>query len=629
MTTDIEGVRQVLRNTEDVSLADGMASPPDAQPVPEYGSQIDPYAGMEPDRDPGAPSGPDDTADAETWDRIREAAEEPLNDTGNGARFAIHFGHRLMWVPRVGWFVWGGKVWAKDPDGVATRVLAQQIAPLMARETAFITVPPAKAAMVGRKDAITAAVAELAALKTRTLDQETDLAAQRSDLGLINAILGQVQDRIGQRLTFAKTTGNSDRMKNMTGEAGVNLARPLTALDAAPLDVNTETGVLRFSVTSHGKFRRAEMHLVPHDPAFLMTKIMPVAYDPDARAPQFQTFLNRIQPEAEVQGFLQRIGGLAMLGAVEQIIVFLYGDGANGKSVLVDLIARILGDYAASAKIESLTGSNRRGGGDATPDLVPMIGARFLRTSEPDQGMQWQEGLIKELTGGEPILIRALHSDFIPVRPEFTLLISGNHKPDFRGTDDGIWRRVKLVPFAEQIPEAERIPKAEMDAMLFAEAPGILNWLIEGALAYLEGGIMEPEQVRDATRQLREESDPYGAFLDEACHVTGDPDDAIKALDLVNAFHFWLGSRGEGQFKDRTVSMKLKDRSRRWRSRRTGQKFTELKSGGVMRYTGLRLTPIFQRLWDDAPKDQRGRPLFSSTGASANSANEASAHEDF
>jgi len=298
-----------------------------------------------------------------------------------------------------------------------------------------------------------------------------------------------------------------------------------------------------------------------------------------------------------------------MLGLTEQMMVYLYGDGANGKSVLMDLIARILGDYAASAKIESLTGSNRRGGGDATPDLVPMIGARFLRASEPEKGVQWQEGLIKELTGGVPILVRALNKDFVEVRPLFKLVISGNHRPEFRGDDHGIWRRIKLVPFTVQIPEPERIPKQELDDMLFAEAAGVLNWMIEGALNYLEAGLNEPSAVRDATAALRAEMDYFGTFLGEACVVTGDSQDKMPASELVNAFHFWLAMRGEGQFRDRTVAMGLKDKSRKYRSPVTGQQFAELKSGGRMFYTGVKLNHIFARDWAETPKYPRGRPL--------------------
>jgi putative DNA primase/helicase len=240
---------------------------------------------------------------------------------------------------------------------------------------------------------------------------------------------------------------------------------------------------------------------------------------------------------------------------------------------------------------------------------VPLIGARFVRAAEPDEGMRWQEGLIKDLTGGEEILVRALHSDFVAVRPVFSLTISGNHKPDIRGTDDGIWRRLLLVPFDEQIPKEEQIPKAELDEILFAERDGIFARLVEALLDYLEQGLMEPQRIVDATAEFREESDPYGTFLDDACLMTGDPEDSLTAKEIVNAFHFWLAARGEGAFKDRTVAMAMKERSRRWRSKRNGQGFTARKSNGTMRYDGIRFNDLFRMDWNNAPKDSQGRAI--------------------
>lgn len=593
MNDGIEQVRGVLNAPEDVDL------PPELAGVnAEYDNPPPPFDGD--DRTP---------EEIELDARVGKAADLPLNDYGNGQRFVLHFGSDLMWVPRVGWFDWRKTVWKKDQDMIGVRAKAQKLGPLIAKETIWIKPPPAKWALVDSKAQLDAEFAELSVKKDRTEDDEKRLMQLRADRGDIDRLLSAVQDRIGQRLRHAKNAGNSGPINNMINEGGISLARDLDDLDADPLMVNTLSGVLVFKVENHKGIKRATVELRPHDRGDLLTKMIPVVYDPKARCDGFRTFIDRIQPDPDMQGFLQRVFGLSMTALVEQMLCFFYGDGANGKSVLVDLIANILGDYAATAKIESLTGQNRRGGGDATPDLVPLIGARFVRSSEPDKGVQWQEGLIKELTGGEPILVRALQQDFVEVRPRFKLIVSGNHKPEIRGTDDGIWRRLKLVPFDVQIPEEERVPKQEMDARLFAEASGVLNWMVEGLLDYLEGGLQEPTQIRSATQAFREESDPYGAFLEDACIITGDAEDSLKSIDLVHGFNFWLGRKGEGEFKDRTVALALKDRSRRYRSKATGQKFTQLKSGGTMRYTGIRFNDLFRRDFQDAPKDQRGRPI--------------------
>lgn len=593
MNDGIEQVRGVLNTPEDVDL------PPELGQVnAEYDNPPPPFDGD--DRTP---------EQVELDSKVQKCADLPLNDFGNGQRFVTHFGSDLMWVPRVGWFDWRGDVWKKDQDMIGVRAKAQKLGPLITRETVWIQPPKNKAALVASKDILDAEFADLMAKKDRSEEDEKRLMALRADRGEIDRILSGVQDRIGQRLRHAKNAGNSGPINNMINEGGISLARDLDALDADPLMVNTASGVLVFKVDNHKGVKRASVELVPHERAQLLTKMIPVKYDTSARADVFYEFLDRIQPDPQMQRFLQRVFGLSMTSIVEQMLCFFYGDGANGKSVLVDLIANILGDYAATAKIESLTGQNRRGGGDATPDLVPLIGARFVRSSEPDKGVQWQEGLIKELTGGEPILVRALQQDFVEVRPKFKLVISGNHKPEIRGTDDGIWRRLKLVPFDVQIPPEERVPKQEMDARLFAEAAGVLNWMVEGLLDYLEVGLQEPDQVRTATQTFREESDPYGAYLEDACIITGDADDSLKSIDLVQGFNFWLGRKGEGEFKERTVALALKDRSRRFRSKATGQKFTQLKSGGTMRYTGIRFNDLFRRDFIDAPKDQRGRPI--------------------
>lgn len=199
------------------------------------------------------------------------------------------------------------------------------------------------------------------------------------------------------------------------------------------------------------------------------------------------------------------------------------------------------------------------------------------------------------------MLVRALHSDFVEVKPIFKLTISGNHKPEICGLDDGIWRRVLLVPFDVQIPKEKRDPN--LGEKLWAERSGILNWLIQRLLDYLEGGLQEPDTVLDATREYREDSDPIGMFLDTACDVSGDPTDSLHSRDLKNAFNFWMDQQGNGQWKDRTITLKLKDKSRTWKSPSTGKGFTDRKSSGIMRYDGIRFSDTFRR---ELPMDTEG-----------------------
>lgn len=583
MDDGVEKAREIMSDLEPVDM-DGVEAP------------AAPTEGDPPDAPPAEGSEPPPEARCVAF---------PLNDIGNGMRVVEHFGQDLFWVPRVGWFVWNGAVWAKDQDEIAVRRLAQKISGLIEQETRFIEPPRERERdLLKKKRRVVERLAEIEILpdEQRDADEHRTLQSELKDIVRIEA---EVKDRIGQRLRHAKNAGNSGPLKNMLNEAGINVTRDLDELDAQPFDVNTESGLLRFSVVKDreaGMSAVATVNLVPHAREHLITKAMPVLYQPGAPRERFDAFLARIQPDIEMRAFLQRWFGLSMTAHTgEQKLAFLHGAGANGKSVLVDLMAKIIGDYAATAKIESLTGQNRRGGGDATPDLVPLMGARMVRASEPDEGERLQEGVIKELTGGEPILVRALHSDFVEVRPVFKLTISGNHKPEIRGTDDGIWRRVLLVPFNVQIPKEDR--DADLGAKLWEERSGILNWLIEGLLAYLEGGLQEPAAVLDATREFREESDPVGAFLTECAVMSGSDKDFMPARELIEAFNYWLDEKGETKWGGRTVSNHLSRKADRWRHPESGRVFIKGKSG-VTGYRGISLTDVFRSRFDR--RDQGG-----------------------
>ena len=604
MSDDFEKVRAAFDAPEEVDLPEGM----DAAPAEDPADPQDPGRGP----DDGSPAPPDTEGD----DAPRDCANLPLNDFGNGQRFVRYFGQDVISVPRVGWFVWSGQRWEQDPDEIEVRRHAQKLGGLVERELPHLLL----------EDWQMAILAEARQLRTRAKELDDTISiggdgadGARAERDALDAKLARIEglekilnSKRKDHRGFARTSGNTARIQSAMTEASVELTRKLELLDAAPLDVNCESGVLRFNVAGgpeDGFSRTADVELLAHARDHLITKMMSVQYDPQADAPLFHRFLNRIQPDPEMRGFLQRWLGLSMTALTgEQKLCFFHGGGGNGKSVLVDLIARILGNYASTAKIESLTGHNRRGGGDATPDLIPLVGARFVRASEPDQGEMLQESLVKQLTGGEPILARGLQKDFFEFNPLFKLTISGNHKPDIRGLDDGIWRRVLLVPFDVQIPKGERDPN--LGEKLWAERSGILNWMIEGLLAYLEGGLQEPDAVLDATREYREQSDPIGLFLDSACVVTGDASDSLTTKDLVNAVNFWLDQRGEGQWKDRTISLRLKDKSRSWRSVVTGKGFTDRKSSGIMRYDGIRFSDVFDR---DLPKDMDGRVNWKGT----------------
>lgn len=602
----LDTVRGILAAQEEVELPDGMVPPPpdDASP----GAQDPGWDGV----DPGGPPPP--AADGAADPPEKRCAGLPLNDLGNGLRLIAHFGEDLLHVPRVGWFVWTGQRWRLDPDQIEVRRMAHRLTDLIAREIWHIRLPDADAAAIAGAGEGRAVIDEIGAIppRDRSEEQVRRLAeAQRSVAAAEDA--GSRRDKaVARRLTHARNAGNSNAIKNLMAEAAAVIARGVDDLDAAPLQVNTESGVLCFEVRpgeddggQNPPRPVASVTLVPHRRDQLLSKMMPVVHDPRARCPQFDAFLERVQPSAEMRRFIQRWSGLSMTGLTgEQKFAFYHGGGRNGKSVMNDLLARMLGDYAASAKIESITGKNRRGGGDATPDLMPLIGARMVRASEPEQGVQLQEGLVKEMTGGEPILVRALNQDFILIYPRFKLTISGNHKPEIYGGDDGIWRRVLLVPWDVQIPPDEVDP--DLKDKLWEERSGILNWLIGGLLDYLEGGLQVPEAVSAATREYREDSDPVGTFLTLCCTVTGDAADTIPAKDLSRAVNYWLEDSGRGSWTPGTVFKRLKAKAERWKSPETGHGFRARKSS-TSYYDGLRFKADFNDRFRAASTAGAGR----------------------
>ncbi len=586
----VDQVRAVMQSAEDVNLPEGMGGEDHQDGFP------DDYTPPPPPPDEGA-------AGDEPEDPISRSSREPLNDLGNGNRFRIHFGENILFVSQVGWFVWDGARWKRDPEisrdcSPLIRARAHKMSGLIEKEIDWLQPSKRDRQLLAKERELRQRRGEIEADPAHAGDEAlmTELGHIASQLRSIDTALKTHKSLIGRRLTHAKNAGNSGPMSNMIAEARVMLAQQVDDMDRGDLDVNTLSGVLRFSRIpgdpENGMSPMADVELVPHDRAQLLTKVMPVEFDPEAKCPRFDAFLQQIQPNIEMRRFLQRWFGLSMSGMDIQKLAFFHGGGANGKSVLVDLMARIFGDYAATAKIESLTGKNKKSGSDSQPDLIPLIGARFVRTSEPEEGERLQEGLVKALTGGEPMMVRALYTDMIVFQPIFKLTISGNHLPDIRGGDDGIWRRLMLVQFPVQIPEHKRIPKKELDEILWAERSGILNWLVDGLLDYLSGGLQEPQDVMAATEGYRKESDPIGTFLGDATEVSGYEGDFMTARELIEAFNFWIEERGETRWGNRTVSNRIKAKAGTWRHPDSNKTFAAGKSG-VTGYRGIRLSDDF------------------------------------
>ena len=223
-----------------------------------------------------------------------------------------------------------------------------------------------------------------------------------------------------------------------------------------------------------------------------------VNYEKDATCEHWKKFLHRIlQGNEALIRFFQKAVGWALTGDMsEQVMFILYGSGANGKSTFINTVMEILGEYAMSTQTETFM---RKNGNNLSNDIARLRGARFVTTVEAEEGRRLSEPLIKQVTGQDVMTARFLYGEYFDFLPTFKIFMATNHKPVIRGTDVGIWRRIKLIPFTETIPYEERNP--DLMKILLREKAGILNWMIEGALQKERLGEPEACLATEATRR--------------------------------------------------------------------------------------------------------------------------------
>ena len=498
------------------------------------------------------PSGPLPEDEEPDPAAVAELVDEPQNDTGNGRRLLKHYGKRMLMVRDVGPHVWAGTHWEPLGGKEAFMRLAQRTAEHIALEAEHIFPSKRDALLIEKAE-------ELAAGDPDDLGEADKKIIADADKALI-----RLSKRRGDRRKFAISCGNANRLKAMIDMAAPHHTVAPDALDVDPYAINLLNGTLRMvpqvseewdpdaPAEQPRKIRvtRWAMRLDDHDPADRIAKVMPVAWDKAATCPKFLAFMEMVQPRADMRRFLQTFYGYGLMGLTAvQAFVFHYGHGANGKSTFMETMARLQGPYGRMLPAEALTGDSQRRSDQATPEFARLPGARMVRCAELPRGQGFRESTLKMLTGGEPILVRHLNEGFFEFKPIFKVTGSGNDKPAIGGVDEGIWRRMKLVPWAVTIPESERREMEEVLAEFAAEAPGILNWLIEGALAYLHDGMVVPHEIRAATDEYRHEMDPVGEFL-KAC-VEECPGEKVTARTLYTVYTDWCHENSVKPFAEK------------------------------------------------------------------------------
>jgi P4 family phage/plasmid primase-like protien len=268
-----------------------------------------------------------------------------------------------------------------------------------------------------------------------------------------------------------------------------------------------------------------------------ITKQTAVAPADTADCPLWLGFLNQAaNGDQELVGFLKRWFGYTLTGSTkEHALLFVFGDGGNGKGTCMNAVAGIMADYAVNAAMDTFAASRNE---KHSTDMAMLAGARLVMTTEVDEGQVWAEARLKALTGGDPVTARFMRRDFFTYTPTFKLTISGNHKPALRNVDEAARRRFNLAPFIHKPPKIDK----DLGDRLRAEWPGILRWMIDGCLEWQRDGLRQPAAVRLATEEYFEAQDVFGSWLEERCDI--GPTVSTRPGVLLADFNAWAEKNG-------------------------------------------------------------------------------------
>lgn len=413
-----------------------------------------------------------------------------LDDTGNARRFRDRYADRVRYNPTDKcWMAWDGARWKRDD------------------------------------------LATIKGLADEMLDQMDKACFGIRDINTAGALRRHVQK------------SRSSRSK----EAFLKEAQHLPGIPMLPEQFDKNKGLLNLR---NGILNLARRELVPHDPARYITRMAQVDYDPDAKAPVWEAFIQSVTGgDAQLAEYLQVMVGYCLCGSTrEQCMFFLYGDGANGKSTFLETLAKMLGDYCMNAQADTIASTRSRSSGAARSDVARLKGARFVTLEEGDQGATLDEGLVKQMTGGNTITARFQYGKEFEFRPEFKLVEATNHLPKIHGTDVGIWRRIRLVPFTQSIPEEKQ--DILLPQKLEAELTGILNWALDGLQKWLANsqggrrhGLPACAAVDSAVSAYKQDQDRIAAFLADCTEPAEGS--TMQASVLFRTYLNWCSENNE------------------------------------------------------------------------------------
>ncbi len=429
-------------------------------------------------------------------------------DVGNGKRLVGYAGDNIRYVPELKkWFHWEGTRWIED----RTRRIE-----CLAKETLEAT--------------------EVVAQKIEKSEEQSTLIKwiHKSEMG----------SHISSMVAFAQSETEISIVPNQ-----FDRHKYLLNCDNGTIDLRT------------GQIR-------PHNRNDFITKSIHVRFDETALCPSWEKFLHRVmRNDQEMIDFLQRAIGYSLTGDdKEEVFFFLYGKGQNGKTKFVETVRCLLGDHARSANFKTFVLKKYDG---IREDIARLKGARFVSAIEGNRGDRLDEQMIKQLTGGDRIAERGLYQNTSEFDPEMKIWLVANYKPNIRNTDEGIWRRVLLIPFTVQIPEQER--DRDLLQKLLNELPGILQWAIRGCLDWQRNGLNPPLTIREATQQYRKEMDTIAEFKDRCCIESNQAKSQVS--EIYGAYEEFCDNSGYKSKDKQEFRERLKELGLDEPKRSTGGKF--------------------------------------------------------
>lgn len=475
---------------------------------------------------------------------------EPKNDLGNARRLRARHGADLAFIQelardrRDAWLAWNGRIWQREAWGEALK-------------RAHATAEAVKG--------------EAAALEDSLADEIAALEAPDAPRGAAKR-LESIRERVAKHHAWSVTSGNLARTNAMLEQAVPYLLVRSEQLDADPWKLAVANGTLLLPKDGQG-----EILLLPGRRLDWITREAGVAYDPAADCPGFKAFLATVQPDPEVRLFLQRHGGYALTGSIEeQLVLLFFGLGGNGKSTYLNTIGGVLGGYHLELPFESFVTQDKKRGGEATPDLVGLAGARLAIAQEPEANSRLSEASIKRQTGGEKMTARPLFQAMQRFTPSHKTILSFNNKPKVTAQDIGTWRRLSMVPWAVVLAGEKKAPTGEPWHAFYlrTEGPGILNWLLDGFRAWREGGLVVPDSVKATTQEYRRENDKLADF--EAEMLAREAGATVVAAELYRAYCLHAKVAGD----EHPLSLKAF-------GTRMAEKGYEKSKNGVVTYQGL------------------------------------------